>query len=520
MKNFSSGKDIEQIQIDFQEQLVRSVIDTTISKVIFQPKKQDISNEWKEAIDLILKNNNLERLLKFDVRQKSLHGKSYVGFDVFENEPIIWVSEYNARNQALRLNGQTQYAVRVVRDYSTIANSTPILRNEVTYTVNDKTYLFLGGFGINVNNQANPNYKEAEKQYNKSLDKLSNSSFPWDYVSITTPKYIVEQHKFGVHKHNLGVIPVEEMLNKDILDYGNDNYLSDWYPARDYIPLIAQYIKYIAWELNLDHTRVIGMFSQQDIQNIKNQASGIANSTNPIDKLKSIIEGYSQRQIYNAFDNVGEDNAIKKKLIIRSVGSEGAGIQVMNSHFDGEKHSNGLQSIISLVYKICGYSWSANDATGTYENVSQTQNNLRSVFETTKEKNELFTRQWKHFLLKIFYVIFKKQKTMLELEKEFEENVDFQIVSNLLMNEQNDWRKNMELYRAELASKERAIKLIWPNLTDDEVQQEIEAINQQKEEVLWEENKDKEFDNGAFNNQKPFGSKAYNKNEGGEVNGR
>jgi len=42
MKNFSSGKDIEQIQIDFKEQLVRSVIDTTISKVIFQPKKQEI----------------------------------------------------------------------------------------------------------------------------------------------------------------------------------------------------------------------------------------------------------------------------------------------------------------------------------------------------------------------------------------------------------------------------------------------------------------------------------------------
>ena len=182
MKNFSSGKDIEQIQIDFKEQLVRSVIDTTISKVIFQPKKQEIPWEWKEAIELITKNNNLERLLKFDVRQKSLHGKSYVGFDVFDNEPIIWVCEYNARNQALRLNGQKQFAVRVVREYASIANATPILRNEVTYTINDKTYLFLGGFGINVSNQANPSYKEAKQKYEKSLDKLSSSHFPWDYV--------------------------------------------------------------------------------------------------------------------------------------------------------------------------------------------------------------------------------------------------------------------------------------------------------------------------------------------------
>ncbi|MDE5889281.1 MAG: hypothetical protein K2H20_04605, partial [Bacilli bacterium] len=61
------------------------------------------------------------------------------------------------------------------------------------------------------------------------------------------------------------------------------------------------------------------MFSQQDIQNIKNQASGVANSTNPLDKLKQVIENYSQQKLFNAFDNVGEDNAIKKKLIIRSV---------------------------------------------------------------------------------------------------------------------------------------------------------------------------------------------------------
>ena len=263
--------------------------------------------------------------------------------------------------------------------------------------------------------------------------------------------------------------------------------------------------------MNLDHTRVIGMFSQQDIQNIKNQASGIANSSNPLDKLKEMIENYSQQKLFNAFDSAGEDNAIKKKLIIRSVGSEGAGIQVMNSHFDGEKHAMGLQAVISLIYRICGYSWNVNEASGTYENVSQTQNTLRSVFETTKEKNELFTRQWKQFLIKIFYVIFKQKKTLQELAKEFEEYVDFQIVSNLLMNEQNDWRKNMELQRAQLVSKERAIKLIWPNLTDEEVQQEVENINKQ-EEILWEEN-NKEFDNGAFNNQKPFGSKEYNKGE-------
>lgn len=494
------SKDIEKIQVDFIEQLVRSVVDTTVSEVILKPKHENVSEEWKQAIDLINKNNDIEKLLKYDVRQKSKHGKSYVGFDIFENEPIIWVANFNPRNQALRINGQQQFAVRVVREYSSIPEASPILRNEITYTKKDKTYLFLGGFGLNSSFQV-----ETMEDSKKLYDKVNPARFPWGYTSLETPKYILEQNKIGVVPHTLEIIPAMEMLNKEVSDYGYDNYLSDWYPAKDYIPLISEYIKFIAWEMNLDHTRVIGMFSMQDLQNIVSDSSLIAKNSSPKDKLEEVIKKYAMEHINDNMSMSGEDKAINKKLIIRTIGGEGNNVNVMNSKFDGLKQFQGLQHLISLIYKICGYSWTTAEGGGTYENISQTQNTQRSVYETTKEKVELFTRQWRELLIKIFYVCFDKKKEIIDLEKEFEENVHFEIVSNILMSNQSDWRKFLELKNSGLISPERAIKLIWPDINPEELEKEIEALNEVEE-------KKKQVDKfNAFGNQKPFGGNEYNK---------
>lgn len=514
MKNYSKAKDIEQIQVDFLEQLVRSVVDTTISEVVLKPKTENVDNKWKEAIKLINDNNEITRLLKSDVRQKSKYGKSYVGFDMFEGKPILWVAPYSHRNTALRLNGMKQFAVRVIREYSAIKGNTPILRNEVTYTDKERFYLFLGGFGVGSTqgsiNDNMLNKVQAKKDYIKAKEK--QLTFPFDYVSLQTPKYVLEQNLSGKVKHNLGVLQAMEMLNKDVSDYEiSDEYLSDWYPAQDYIPLIAEYIKYIAWEMNLDHTRVIGMFSQQDLNNIQNQSKQIANSNDPRIKLERALERIANSRLNQALydeDLSGEEIAIKKKLIIKALGGENNSIDVMNSQFDGDKHFTGLQHLVSLIYKICGYSWSAEDNAGTYENVSQTQNTLRSVYETTREKNELFTRQWKQLLTKVFFVLFDKQIPLEEIERDFDKNVDFKIVSNIIMNQNNDWRRIMELKNNNLLSTERAIKLIYPEMTDKEVKEEMRKINKQEQKA--------KFDNfNAFDNQKPFGSKPFNKEDEG-----
>lgn len=135
------------------------------------------------------------------------------------------------------------FAVRVRRDYAAINGGQSILINEVVYTKNDATYLFIGGFGTGpVQHINNASAQISQKKYNQ----INSAVFPFDWVSLKTPDYIIQQNKQGTHKHNYGVIPVQEFLNKDVADYTTDSYLSDWYPAADYIPLVAKYLKYIA----------------------------------------------------------------------------------------------------------------------------------------------------------------------------------------------------------------------------------------------------------------------------------
>lgn len=507
-KNYNNSHDINSINVDFLEQLVRSVVDTTISSVILKPRYDNVPLHWFNATKLILNNNNIERLLKSDTRQKSLYGKSYVGFDMWEGKPIMWVAEYSARNTALRINGMQEFAVRVVRNYSTFTGNTTILTNEVTYTISDATYLFLGGVGAG---------KIQVADNNNSATRSTSYSFPFDYVSLKTPDYIVEQNKQGTHTHDLGVIPAMEMMNKDVIDEINNmggKKWSDWYPALDYIPLINKYLDFIAWEMNLDHTRIMGFFSQQDLIKLQQEARAVSDSSDPSATLKEILYNYYMQRISEEkFGNpTGEDTAIRRKLVIKTLGADGSPLDKMNSTFDGSKHFKGLQDIIALIYKICGYSWTNEGYQSSYENVSQTQNTLRNVYETTREKNELFTRQWKKLLSKIYYVIFKNNYgltiSLEEVEDSFDDYVDFQIVSNIITQQNNDWRKNMELYNNKLLSTKRAIRMLWPELTDEEVNEEVELIKRQQYK---EETKDNNFN--SFNNERPFGSKEFNKKE-------
>ena len=447
----------------------------------------------------------MERLVKTDVRYKSLYGKSYVGFDMYVDEygkswPILWIAPNDARNQALRLNGMKPFAVRVRREYAAVSGGQAILMNEVVYTKNDASYLFLGGFGSGPVQHIN--YASAQISDYKYLQVHNNATFPFDWVSLQTPTYIVQQNKQGTHPHNYGVIPVQEFLNKDVADYIDDSYLSDWYPAEQYIPLVSHYLKYIAWEMNLDHTRVMGMFSNQDMRQMNADAFNFSKSLNPNKRLEEAKQRYFYTEMQQMGAMTGEDEAVRKRLLIRAIGSEGSKLEKMNSTFDGEKHVKGLQSLISLIYKICGYSWAVEETSAVYENIQQTQRTLRSVYETTKEKVELFTRQWKGFLIDLAYAYFRINtnlyKTMQEVKEEFKKYIDFVIISNIIINQNNDWRKNMELHNNKLISTRRALELIWPEMTKQEIDLELQQI---KDSYFAEESI---LDFNAFNNSKPI----------------
>ena len=488
LKNYSIGNEIDAIEIDFQELLSRSVVDCTINKVIFEEKKIDIPIHWKDFVEKINEYNDLERLLKTDVKNKSKYGKNYVGFDMFQGFPIIWFADIDESNNAVRINGMNEFAVQVVRTYATIKGNTPLLRNRIVYTNQTRSVLFQGGFGLGKNEK---DEWEDEKGNVYSEEKISQASFPLDWVSITTPQYILDNFENGNIKHGFGVIPCLEFLNKDVLDINiNDAHLNDWYTAKEYIPLINAYLKFFAWELNLDHTRVLGQFSNQDNKNIIN--------SNKIKTPQKI-----QQELMDAkhtYLETGTDKVIKQKLILRSLGGE-TSLDIMNSTLRGNEHIKALGEILDLAYKICGYSWGSEE-NAVYENVSQTQNSNKRVYETTKEKIELFTRQWKKMFVNIAFVVFKEQgvyKSINEVRREFEKYVDFKIISNILQEQNNDWKKTIEIFQAGLLPKEKALEFIFPDMKQDEINELVNKLSKEDEKKKI----DKE---SQFQNENPFGS--------------
>ncbi|MGL4252187.1 MAG: hypothetical protein ACRCRQ_01360, partial [Metamycoplasmataceae bacterium] len=125
----------------------------------------------------------------------------------------------------------------------------------------------------------------------------------------------------------------------------------------------------------------------------------------------------------------------------------------------------------------------------------------KRVYETTKEKIELFTRQWTELFCNIAFKIFKDMKietTMSSIKKEFDKYVNFKIVSNVLQEQNNDWKKTMEVFKGGIISKETALKLIYPDMNTEEIDSEKEKIEESDEQ--------KKQINEQFPNENPFGS--------------
>lgn len=495
---------VDTLNVDLAELLSRKVVDTTINKIIFRLKDGvEGSSKWATFVDSVLENNNLERIFKSDTKIKSKYGKSYIGFDIYKGQPHIWIADNSPINEALRINGIDQWACIVERTYSTVSGS-PILRNQIIYTDKNYSVLFMGGFGLTSKSdidKLNKNgVQEKDRQY-----ALGRNSIPLQWARVSIPDYIVSQFKTGTFNHKYGVIPCVEMLNKEFIDndaggYEGDNplsdeFFSDWYVAKDLFELYNGFLQYFGNELLLDHTRVMGFFSQQDMNGIQKNDRQQMSTRDFMTALKNKIIGEQQEN--------KENNWLKKKLILKSIGSEGSKIEKMQSTLRGLEHIQSLNELTTYAFKVCGYSWETESAK-VYENVSQTMNSSKGVYETTKEKITLFTRQWVDFFSRLAFAYFnnkprKKFLTLHQCKKEFLNCIDFQIISNVLQQENNDWKKVMELKDSGLISTEKAIRDINPELNNDEIVKELNEIeNEKPEENSW-------FDNG-FDNQDNFGS--------------
>lgn len=491
------GERVEALAYDFKQHLAKVVVETTCNDVVFRPKKQEEENitpsYWLSFIDRVNDNNDINRLVKSDVKFKSLYGRNFVGFDIYDGLLYFWFGEQdNLFNESVRINDNIIFAVKLERVYGRIENGQELLRNQVIYTKNEKTTLFNGGLAASL--------AEEGKFKNKIKKAFRKNVFPLGFSVLEIPRYIRSQVSSGVEKHNYGVVPVIEFLNREVMDIEDYEIYTDWYNAITDMFLINQTIKYVAWETELNHTRVIGMVSQSELQ-----ASAAGTETKYVNLLKESFnlkryhkEGNNQKVVRN-----NEEKMINKKLVLKSVGENP--VQVMTSDLDIQQKVNGLNSLISLAFAKCGYSMNI-EGNEVYENVSQTLDKNKGVYETTKSKVALFEKQWKEILCRAAFVVFTKLdgiKTCIEdVRAEFDKYIDFKIVSNVLQEQNNDWRKIMELKQNSIISNKFAIKNIFPELSNEQVEKMLDEID---------EGETNNFNNSQFENQDQFGSNDWDK---------
>lgn len=501
--------------VDIREVLSRKVVDTTVNKIIFRVKeiKGKKSDIWCDFVDNINQNNMLERIIRSDIKMKSKFGRTYVGFDIWRDKLKIWIADNSFNNQSLRINGLEQYAVVVDRTYATYNGGAPILKNQLVLTQKNISYLFIGGLGI-TNNETIGKLQD-KGTFKENKENAIANWIPVNWAQVKIPQYIVDNFKIGTHNHNYGVLPCVEMLNKELIDTdaegiepnwenkASDVFFSDWYPAEGLINIYNDFVRFFYEELELDHTRVIGMFSNQDMNAFQKIKNGV----------NSIFERLKLEKLEN--ENDGERNILKKKLILKSIGSEN-NVKVMQTNFRGIEHVQTLENLTTYIFKICGYSWDEQNGS-VYENVSQTMNSSKGIYETTKSKISLFERQWGEFFARIAYAYFKnkssKFNSVSEAYEDFKKNVEFKIISNVLQQENNDWKKIMELKQSDLISTRKAIKDINPELTDDELENEIIEIKEDTKPTPFEMEENIPYFDDHENN--PNENPAYDNN--GEI---
>lgn len=486
---------IDNLNIDLAELLSRRVVDTTINDVILETKSKENNEEtanWNVFLDAIKENNEIKKIHKTDTKLKSKYGRSIVGFDIFEDKPLIWFADVSNSATSLRINGQREYAIQCSRTYSTF-KGVSILTNNLTITDKSIYYLFAGSMGGGSNKEFIKETNDLNGKKNKIIDvkKFDKYWIPTGYTSVLVPEYILDNFKVGKFEHDYGVLPAMEMLNKDYTDDDNivdrdfqsidDVTLSDWWVARDFIDVFNAMLRFVAGEMVLDHTRIIGSFSQQELMDLFNQ-----DKTERKNLLSNVIN--NSRIISNYINGTNEpESFLAKRLIIRTIGGESAILEKMQTTFKAGEYTQALEDNISLFFKLCGYNWGS-DSDTVYENVSQTMSKSKAVYETTKEKVSLFERQWMEFYCKLAFAYFKivlnrPFSSLSECMKSFNENVDFKIVSNILIKENSDWQKIIEMKQNNLISLKQAVASLNVDWTPEQIEEEVNLIKQDEEEA-------------------------------------
>jgi uncharacterized protein UU168 len=174
--------------------IARTAQESTVNDVILKTK-DNVPLEWVEFIENINENNEILKLIKGDCRIKSLYGINYVGFEIYNNDILIFNADINnAMNKSIRINQQQEYS-------STIYRKIALMK--------DSEYLSL--------KELHTPYEIKRLIYNSTgVYKIIFNEF-----EVSTPLYFKDIFKNKNVTHNYGVLCTKEFLNRSFIDFEN-----------------------------------------------------------------------------------------------------------------------------------------------------------------------------------------------------------------------------------------------------------------------------------------------------------
>ena len=221
----------------------------------------DTNEARKKAVQQMFYENNVQDLFKTISNTMSLYGRCIVVIDFIGNKPKLNIVDMNMQ---LKVGMAWANETGAVYWYRPIQDNL----NFVVKVVSNKKFNKYTAYG---------NGKEI------SIDELNENLPP-------------EQQIPEVWVHNLGFVPVVQMLNKDfyVRNINQFEYLqmADCYNVRDMLEAVNDQINLLIEEAETNKTRVFGSFSPQQLNEmIKNKITPESTLTNRLFINQGAVDG-------------------------------------------------------------------------------------------------------------------------------------------------------------------------------------------------------------------------------------
>lgn len=478
----------------------RIILSTTMTNILYSDYKINYDKSNKDLVEFFneLERNNLLQVFKGGEINISLTGSGFFKWDVFkkkeypflENDIIIlrWIDQ----NEGISawINSREMFAGVSFSNLLSSGYTLPFYIYEIT----TKNYSEILNLGSIEGGQKIPfwfhevetpellkcyNYKRREHNYNRmSLVEVFNKNFV-----LGGNAYQTDMEEFN--KADLIEIKNPGEFGKKALNVNNwKEKLSDNYPVRDLEDEINNVLEYFLSEMSVNRTKILSNGFSSQVINQGLEIEKFLSQNNPLEFLQlNELRRTNPSRYQNEKDKLISKYGISNQeyylmnSFIEISNGQNVVVEKMQSTFNGAEILDTINALFTMYFDGAGIDYSIAKAAGVYMNSLTSNLSYKKTIETIKMKKQLRERAINKMIRDIMYVWFDKDEKKLE---SFEGLWKFEIISNLVNDEYSDINRIISLKQNDLISKKRAINLAAPYLSDKELEDEMNSIEEDK----------------------------------------